>query len=316
MEQSRSREADGGRPLRRQATTLFASSRRPTTPTGATNLSPMTMTWDKATSVDSCTTRRHSKTQTFIHQYYKYLSQMNAFQLNGSRTFIMPVSACMDVFTKKRVAMWDMANPKSVQSTLALQRNKPLKTTVAKYECKNATCLKCDSDNHKVVNCPKCAPGESERLLKEKMDKCESARNKKVTKLQGSANKSLGREAKIEGIVSVTMTLLDTGSDIILVIASVMKSLERDSVEIKVISPEPSVIQPYGQAPALKVGRQLQFKLVTLDTRVDLWPCVDSRPGVSRLTQVAASSDECGDDGMHCATPNIQVPSAEDAEGE
>ncbi|KAF0709695.1 hypothetical protein AaE_012802, partial [Aphanomyces astaci] len=37
---------------------------------------------------------------------------------------------------------------------------------------------------------------------------------------------------------------------------------------------------------------------------------------VSRLTQVAASSDECGDDGMHCATPNIQVPSAEDAEGE
>ncbi|RHZ03366.1 hypothetical protein DYB37_012516, partial [Aphanomyces astaci] len=37
---------------------------------------------------------------------------------------------------------------------------------------------------------------------------------------------------------------------------------------------------------------------------------------VSHLTQVAASSDECGDDGMHCATPNIQVPSSEDGEGE
>ncbi|RQM28418.1 hypothetical protein B5M09_011142, partial [Aphanomyces astaci] len=35
--------------------------------------------------------------------------------------------------------------------------------------------------------------------------------DRKVTKLQGSANKSLGREAKIEGIVSVTTTLLDTG---------------------------------------------------------------------------------------------------------
>ncbi|RHZ15964.1 hypothetical protein DYB26_013391, partial [Aphanomyces astaci] len=42
--------------------------------------------------------------------------------------------------------------------------------------------------------------------------------------------------------------------------------LERAGVEVKVISPEPSVIQPYGQAPALKVDRQVQFKLVTLDT--------------------------------------------------
>ncbi|RQM27628.1 hypothetical protein B5M09_006803, partial [Aphanomyces astaci] len=73
----------------------------------------------------------------------------------------------------------------------------------AKYERKKATCLKCGSENHKVVNCPKCAPGESERQLKEQMDKWGSARNKKMTKLQGSTNKSLGREAKIEGIVSV-----------------------------------------------------------------------------------------------------------------
>ncbi|RLN89795.1 hypothetical protein DYB28_008872, partial [Aphanomyces astaci] len=136
----------------------------------------------------------------------------------------------------------------------------------AKYERKKTTCLKCGSENHKVVNCPKCAPGESERLIKEQMDKWDSARNKKVTKLQGSANKSLGREAKIEGIVSVTTTLLDTGSDVTLVTAGVMKSLERAGVEVKVISPEPSVIQPYGQAPALKVDRQVQFKLVTLDT--------------------------------------------------
>ncbi|ETV74125.1 hypothetical protein H257_11090 [Aphanomyces astaci] len=38
--------------------------------------------------------------------------------------------------------------------------------------------------------------------------------------------------------------------------------------------------------------------------------------GVSRLSQVAASSDECNDDGMHNATPNIQVPPTQDAEGE
>ncbi|RHZ33907.1 hypothetical protein DYB31_012504 [Aphanomyces astaci] len=237
----------------------------------------------------------------------------------------------------------------------------------ASYECKKGTCLKCGSENHKVVNCPKCAASESERLLKELMDKWESARNKKVTKLQGSATKSLDREAKIEGIVSVTTTLLDTGSDVALVTASVMKSLERVGVEVKVISPEPFVIQPYGQAPALKVDRQVQFKLVMLDTpcgplalrglkasvdsssnaaellisravmerlgfsdvellshafaNQEVWDVSDvdkpsAMTNVNHLTQVAASSDECGDDGMHCATPNIQVPSSEDGEGE
>ncbi|KAF0760327.1 hypothetical protein AaE_003584 [Aphanomyces astaci] len=51
-----------------------------------------------------------SERRTFIRQYKKYLDQVNALQLNGSRPFVMPVSACMDVFTKKRVAMLDMAN--------------------------------------------------------------------------------------------------------------------------------------------------------------------------------------------------------------
>ncbi|RHZ28685.1 hypothetical protein DYB37_012805, partial [Aphanomyces astaci] len=286
-----------------------------------------------------------SERRSFIPQYKKYLDQVNALQLNGSRPFVMPVSAYMDVFTKKRVAMWDMANrdyrgvteaewaswfskvfeeepqdldvlknfdimvkaikplglQKSVQRHQALQRNKPLKSNVyrfvdwlrvhtagyhlyapveddktsappatvaaapsrpskpersegsvgsssrpprrapapeqdsAKYERKKATCLKCDSANHKVVNCPKCAPGESERLLKEQMDKWKSALNKKVAKLQGITNKSL-------------------------------RLRSQDRMHLKVISPEPSVIQQYSQAPALKVDRQVQFTLVTLDT--------------------------------------------------
>ncbi|RHZ30232.1 hypothetical protein DYB37_008035 [Aphanomyces astaci] len=58
---------------------------------------------------------------------------------------------------------------------------------------------------------------------------------------------SLGREAKIEGIVSVTTTLLDV-LDVTLVTADLMKSLERAGVEVKVISPEPSVIQPNGSS--------------------------------------------------------------------
>ncbi|RLO12839.1 hypothetical protein DYB28_002220 [Aphanomyces astaci] len=284
----------------------------------------MTMTWDKAMSAASCTTPAlpdppsfngltKSGRRIFIRMYNKYPDQVNTLKLKGSSPFVNPVSTRRDVFTKKRVAMWDMANRdyRGVTNTeLAAWFSKAFveepqdlevlkkrlmtairfDTTILdadsrigkmldnlmqalerdneapKYERKKGTCLKCGSENHKVVNCPKCAASESERLLKEQMDKWESARNKKVTKLQGSATKSLDREAKIEGIVSVTTTLLDTGSDVTLVTAGVMKSLERAGVEVKVISPEPFVIQPYGQAPALKVDRQVQFKLAMLDT--------------------------------------------------
>ncbi|RLO06759.1 hypothetical protein DYB28_010284, partial [Aphanomyces astaci] len=179
------------------------------------------------------------------------------------------------------------------------------------------------------------------------MDKWESAREKKVTKLQGSANKSLGRETKIEGIVSVTTTLLDTGSDVTLVTAGVLKSLERAGEEVKVISQELSLVTldtPCGplalrglkawvdsssNAAELLISRAVMERLGFSEDELlshafakqEVWDVSDvdkpsAMASVSRLTQVAASSEECGVDGMHCATPNIQVPSAEDAEGE
>ncbi|KAH9104344.1 hypothetical protein AeMF1_019558, partial [Aphanomyces euteiches] len=125
-------------------------------------------------------------------------------------------------------------------------------------------------------------------------------------------------------------------------------------------------IQPYGQAAALKLDRQVQFNLVTLETpcgplalrglkawvdntsnaaellisravmerlgfseddflchafaKQEVWDVSDvDKPSdfarIHRLTH-AAVSDECGDDGMNCATPDIQVPSPEDADTE
>ena len=193
------------------------------------------------------------------------------------------------------------------------------------------------------------------------------ALQKKVTKLQSNPTKALGREAKIEGVVSVSTVLLDTGSDVTLVTAGVLKALEAAGIEIEVTSPEHAEIQPYGQAPALKVNRQVQFKLVTLDTpcgplalpglkawvdpssdaaellisravmerlgfsedellshafsKQEVWDVSDvdkpsAMASVNRLTQAAASSDECGDDGMHCATPNIKVLPTGSSEGE
>ncbi|RHY21404.1 hypothetical protein DYB36_012126, partial [Aphanomyces astaci] len=86
---------------------------------------------------------------------------------------------------------------------------------------------------------------------------------------------SLGREAKIEGIVSITTTLLDTGSDVTLVTADLMKSLERAGVEVKVISPEPSVIQPNGSStcPQDELLSHAFVKQEVWDVSdVDKWP--------------------------------------------
>ncbi|RHY93404.1 hypothetical protein DYB31_016374 [Aphanomyces astaci] len=135
-------------------------------------------------------------------------SEQRAFIPQWLKTFVMPVSACMDVFTKKHVAMWDMAN--------------------RDYRC-------------------------------------------------------------------VTEAWVDSSSNAaeLLISRAVMERLGFSEDEL----------------------------LSHAFAKQEVWDVSDvDKPSAmasdSRLTQVAASSDECGDDGMHCATPNIQVPSAEDAEGD
>ena len=43
----------------------------------------------------------------FMREYQRYLSQINALQSTGSHPFAMPVSACMDPSSKRRIALFD-----------------------------------------------------------------------------------------------------------------------------------------------------------------------------------------------------------------
>ncbi|ETV94976.1 hypothetical protein H310_11616 [Aphanomyces invadans] len=49
--------------------------------------------------------------RAFMRAYQKYVAQINALQTSGTRPFAMPLSACMDRFTKRRVALWDFGRP-------------------------------------------------------------------------------------------------------------------------------------------------------------------------------------------------------------
>ncbi|ETV64818.1 hypothetical protein H257_18365, partial [Aphanomyces astaci] len=45
--------------------------------------------------------------RAFMLEYLKYLRQINDMQCNGSRAFAMSVSACMNPFSKRRIALLD-----------------------------------------------------------------------------------------------------------------------------------------------------------------------------------------------------------------
>ncbi|CAK4536157.1 unnamed protein product [Aphanomyces euteiches] len=45
--------------------------------------------------------------RTFMREYQKYALQVDALRAAGQRPFLMPVSACIDHFTKRRVAVFD-----------------------------------------------------------------------------------------------------------------------------------------------------------------------------------------------------------------
>ncbi|CAK5217766.1 unnamed protein product, partial [Aphanomyces euteiches] len=45
--------------------------------------------------------------RTFMREYQKYALQVDALRVAGQRPFLMPVSACIDHFTKRRVAVFD-----------------------------------------------------------------------------------------------------------------------------------------------------------------------------------------------------------------
>ncbi|ETV93472.1 hypothetical protein H310_12523 [Aphanomyces invadans] len=46
--------------------------------------------------------------RVFMREYQMYLSQINAMQCVGSRPFAMLVNACMDPFSKRRIALFDL----------------------------------------------------------------------------------------------------------------------------------------------------------------------------------------------------------------
>ncbi|RHY23279.1 hypothetical protein DYB32_009255 [Aphanomyces invadans] len=66
--------------------------------------------WNAPALPKAPTFKGSTKTErrVFMREYQMYLSQINAMQCVGSRPFAMLVSACMDPFSKRRIALFDL----------------------------------------------------------------------------------------------------------------------------------------------------------------------------------------------------------------
>ncbi|RHY25803.1 hypothetical protein DYB32_008085 [Aphanomyces invadans] len=52
-----------------------------------------------------------TKNEQFMREYNQYLEQVAALQTTTTKPLVMPVSACIDHYAKKRIAMWEMHKP-------------------------------------------------------------------------------------------------------------------------------------------------------------------------------------------------------------
>ncbi|ETV91029.1 hypothetical protein H310_14269 [Aphanomyces invadans] len=76
----------------------------------ATDEAAFTAEWNAPAIPQAPTFKGSTKLErrVFMREYQKYLAQINALQCNGSRPFVMPVGTCMDPFSKRWIAMFDL----------------------------------------------------------------------------------------------------------------------------------------------------------------------------------------------------------------
>ncbi|RHZ26616.1 hypothetical protein DYB31_009763 [Aphanomyces astaci] len=98
--------------------------------------------------------------------------------------------------------------------------------------------------SHRVVRCPKTAPGEAETLLAAQVKRWKDGIKVLVNQPQRQKTE---RDVMLENIVHVDDVLLDSGSDVTVVTRGVMDALDAAGVEVGIVSHSvPHLAYPYG----------------------------------------------------------------------
>ncbi|GMF22825.1 unnamed protein product [Phytophthora fragariaefolia] len=137
-------------------------------------------------------------------------------------------------------------------------------------------CLKCNSADHQVRDCPRCQPGEATQPLKARREQRDAARNMGVrrfdvvdadrhySKANGVDVDNGTVDAKVDG-VAVVAILLEPGADTFLVARGVLDALEQAGKSVSVSSVDEVQLNPVG-GQSIDVSRQATFEEVVITT--------------------------------------------------
>ncbi|RLO12304.1 hypothetical protein DYB28_012026 [Aphanomyces astaci] len=148
--------------------------------------------------------------RSFMREYQKYLAKINALYCNGSRPFDVPVSACVDPFSKRRIALFDFNRDYN-----SITNDEWVAWFKSEFE-----------EDPQDLN----APGEAETLLAAQVKRWKDGIKVLVNQPQRQKTEC---GVLLENIVGVDDVLLDSGSDVTVVTRVVIDALDTAGVKKK-----------------------------------------------------------------------------------
>ncbi|ETW06271.1 hypothetical protein H310_02566 [Aphanomyces invadans] len=214
--------------------------------------------------------------RAFVREYDKYVDQLNALQSSASRPFLIPMSARMDQFTKRRVTMFDLG--KSYRDVTKDEWiawfKKAYYEEAGDYELLKNRVQASSIFDVKIMD----ADSRVGRMLDGLMTALQRDNQEGVLHQEGEMVADVMAHSVRPIALQKTLCM-----DATLMTASVMREMERSNVTVDGDT-KPIKIYPYGPSAPMVVACQVQFKCVTLETPcgplalrglkvwVDTWP--------------------------------------------
>ncbi|POM77199.1 hypothetical protein PHPALM_5452 [Phytophthora palmivora] len=127
------------------------------------------------------------------------------------------------------------------------------------------TCLKCDSREHRVKDCPNVSPGEADELIKAWQKNKKNRTSSVVLTLRGDAERQTCTPAVVEDVVAVDDTLLDSGAETTVVTRGLIRELQKHNVPLRMTKGSPNILCPFG-SKATRVWWQVVLDKIELST--------------------------------------------------
>ncbi|KAH9150968.1 hypothetical protein AeRB84_006310 [Aphanomyces euteiches] len=234
-----------------------------------------------------------TKRWNIMREYQKYANQIEALQSAGERPFPMPVSACMDYATKKRVAMFDLEKEHSqvteqewIAWFMEAYDTNPMEIDTLRSRLSAAIQFDmripdADSRVSRMLDLlmPALEADHQEWVIEQEgkmvveliVKAIRPAPLKRAVEKQLLLTRNKPMKSNVVRFIKRVLTLpsilLDSGSDESVVTKGLIDTLDHLGSGVCVHEQSPLLLRPYGStSKPLRVYRQAKFKAIALET--------------------------------------------------